>query len=478
MNTPLEQIDQNLELIIQHYNTDRVLADFGIRIIGVLETWAVPTGNYEYGDAYAVGADHPYEIYIYTRADATHDEDYWLNIGPIAIQGPRGPIGPIGLTGEKGDKGDKGDTGATGKTGPAGPIGPMGEQGPQGEQGIQGPAGVPGNAFKIIGIITDPNTELPNPNTVGRDYAYLFTENEIQYIYFIAGVEPNLSWQRIPFENATQITVGGEPVELFDADTKVDKNTEANKGIRYYAVSNNGNQMMRNCTDQMNRFNAGNIVNLIGTNLGDVAPTASGGGLGTVVVPMCQKNYHAAPKKYIDDGFVAKNTDTGSYRVYQITPTGTQGVRAIATSAAGITAGQMPIYWGNTVATGDTEPTGKGVLITSSPTKDYHCATKRYVDLLASSQYILSGGAITSIESGSIVYEGRALLKDGSKALVVVNGDPITFDSFVSTAGITYVVRDGATTSYTGNISQIECNPDQVVVITSSPIKSVNPSEI
>jgi hypothetical protein len=178
----------------------------------------------------------------------------------------------------------------------------------------------------------------------------------------------------------------------------VAKNTESGKGIRYYAVSNAGEQIIRSCTDQMNRFDAGNIVNLIGINLGDTAPTAGKGGLGTVLVPMCQKDYQAAPK--------------------------------------------------------------------------------RYVDLLTSSRYILSGGIISSVESGSIVYEGRALLKDGSQALIVVNGDPITFDYFVSCAGVSYVVSNGITSSYSGNISQIECNSDQVVVITSSPIKSVNPSEI
>ena len=155
---------------------------------------------------------------------------------------------------------------------------------------------------------------------------------------------------------------------------------------------------MRNCTDQLNRYEAGNVVNLIGITLGDTAPTASAGGLGTVVVPMCQKDYQAAPK--------------------------------------------------------------------------------RYVDLLTSSRYILSGGAITSIKTGSIVHEGRALLKDGSKALIIVNGDPITFDSFVSCAGITYVVNGGVVTSYAGNISHIESNSDQIVLITSSPITSVNPNSI
>ena len=147
----------------------------------------------------------------------------------MGIQGPQGP---------------KGEIGPQGPQGPIGPQGPRGEIGPQGETGPQGPAGqngTPGNAVRIIGIITDPLTELPTPGTVDRDYAYLYTENDIQYIYFLTGIEPDLGWERIPFENATQITVNGEYVEIFNADTKRDL-LEPIKGFyQVYAVQPTAN---------------------------------------------------------------------------------------------------------------------------------------------------------------------------------------------------------------------------------------------
>lgn len=91
-----EQVAENKRLIEQHYTVDRVLAEFGIRIIGQVETEAdLPNPSYfygEYGDAYAIGRQAPYSIAIWTRANTTHAEDYWLNIGPIAIQGPAGPV--------------------------------------------------------------------------------------------------------------------------------------------------------------------------------------------------------------------------------------------------------------------------------------------------------------------------------------------------------------------------------------------------
>ena len=48
------------------------------------------------GDAYSVGAEAPYDIYIYDGAR-------WINNGKLQ--------GPQGIQGEKGDKGDKGETG-------------------------------------------------------------------------------------------------------------------------------------------------------------------------------------------------------------------------------------------------------------------------------------------------------------------------------------------------------------------------------
>ena len=89
-----EQVLKNKEDIAAHYNMDRVLANFGIRVIGqvasVEELPAPETFTGEYGDAYAVGAAEPYTFYIWTRADinAGHPTDYWFDVGRLAIVGP------------------------------------------------------------------------------------------------------------------------------------------------------------------------------------------------------------------------------------------------------------------------------------------------------------------------------------------------------------------------------------------------------
>ena len=131
------------------------------------------------GDAYGVGAEAPYDIYIYDGVTGA-----WINNGPLqgakgekgdkgdpgakGETGSTGPTGADGVTptigtngnwylgetdtgkpsrGEKGDKGDKGNPGAKGEpgeTGPKGPTGPQGETGPQGPTGPAGDNGAPG----------------------------------------------------------------------------------------------------------------------------------------------------------------------------------------------------------------------------------------------------------------------------------------------------------------------------------------------
>lgn len=89
-----EQVQKNKEDIAAHYNVDRVLADFGIKVVGQVSSEAdLPdpsTYTGDYGDAYAVGEQEPYTFYIWTRADvdAGHPDDYWFNIGQLAIVGP------------------------------------------------------------------------------------------------------------------------------------------------------------------------------------------------------------------------------------------------------------------------------------------------------------------------------------------------------------------------------------------------------
>ena len=189
----------------------------------------------EYGDAYAIGAEPPYDFYIWTRADidSGHPEDYWLNIGELSIIGPRG---------DKGEKGDKGDSGPSGQStkwisqlgapttllngkendqyldtntgnvyqynngwqlkgnikGPAGQIGPKGERGERGLIGPVGPKGDIGPAGQTITIIAEleKTNQLPSPYDVPRHYAYLIPDEsdpERKILWVIMGSD-ELVW--------------------------------------------------------------------------------------------------------------------------------------------------------------------------------------------------------------------------------------------------------------------------------------------
>ena len=223
-----EQVLKNKEDIAAHYNIDRVLADFGIRIIGTVESYAdLPdpeTFEGAYGDAYAVGTEAPYDFYIWTRPDANsgHDSAYWFDIGQLAIVGPEGPQGPQGEPGPKGDKGDRGEPGLTGAQGPAGPKGATGPTGPKGDTGARGPAGNPAQNVVILGTV-DSVSQLPAPSSVARNGAYLVVSDDEYSMYIITGTT-NLMWESVgPFNTATQVSVNGEYVASFDADTKLDK---------------------------------------------------------------------------------------------------------------------------------------------------------------------------------------------------------------------------------------------------------------
>ena len=66
----------------------------GIRVIGAIDALPIPEGTYEYGDAYMVGTETPYDMYIYTRPDGNvHTEGYWFPIGKFPMPGPKGDKG-------------------------------------------------------------------------------------------------------------------------------------------------------------------------------------------------------------------------------------------------------------------------------------------------------------------------------------------------------------------------------------------------
>jgi len=89
-----EQIQENLRLIIEHYNIDRVLADYGIKVVGEAVSEAqLPnplTYTGSYGDAYAVGLVAPYNFFVFTRPFEGETDPHWFNLGKLAIQGPAG----------------------------------------------------------------------------------------------------------------------------------------------------------------------------------------------------------------------------------------------------------------------------------------------------------------------------------------------------------------------------------------------------
>lgn len=259
-----EQVQKNKEDIANHYNIDRVLAEVGIKVIGqlpTLEDLEDKVGT-EYGDAYAIGTEPPYDFYIWTRADVDsgHLEDYWFNIGQLAVIGPQGPMGPQG---EKGDRGESsmwyyGTTPSNPREGDmllqssgnvlryqkVGPLqyswvqvvnikganGLNGLQGPQGPQGIQGPQGPKGDTgdvggfINIYGILTNVN-QLPNPDTLNnRTIAYLIGTGYPYDLYIQAGdANGPVIWVNSgPLNVSTLVFVNGEAQNTWNADVKAD----------------------------------------------------------------------------------------------------------------------------------------------------------------------------------------------------------------------------------------------------------------
>ena len=189
-----EQVLKNKSDIEFLFDSQGVLNEFGIKVVGVVaDEIDLPASADDYGDAYAVGVETPYSVYIWTRANNVHPNDYWFNIGEFPLQGPQGPQGPRGTTGEQGERGIQGPQGVQGIQGIAGP---QGNQGPQGAQGVQGPKGDKGDAgagFKVVGTLSNVN-QLPTPSAEIQNEAYLVTIDGAYHLYIITGVDPNLLW--------------------------------------------------------------------------------------------------------------------------------------------------------------------------------------------------------------------------------------------------------------------------------------------
>ena len=231
-----EQVKKNMDDIKYMLEEEGVLNEFGIKVVGQITSDnqlpdpATYTG--EYGDAYAVGRSAPYTLYIYTRANGSHPNDYWFNIGQFPLPGPKGPVGPQGPQGPQGTRGSTWTSGQVTPThgtsddlakdkylntsngdvynytgtrwqlvgnikGPQGIQGPQGNVGPQGPQGIQGPKGdigPAGPAFVIAGKVANEN-QLPNPSTLADNIAYLVGSNNDYDLY--VQLQDTGTWQNV-----------------------------------------------------------------------------------------------------------------------------------------------------------------------------------------------------------------------------------------------------------------------------------------
>ena len=99
-----EQVKENMDDIHYLMTEGQVLSDFGIKVVGEVDSLAeLPTveeykeahQDWSYGDTYAVGTQEPYALYILTRSSGNL-ADHWFEIGEFPVPGPQGERGPRG----------------------------------------------------------------------------------------------------------------------------------------------------------------------------------------------------------------------------------------------------------------------------------------------------------------------------------------------------------------------------------------------
>lgn len=316
-----EQVQKNKEDIARHYEMSRVLQNYGIIIVGSVDApEQLPdpqTYTGSYGDSYSVGAAAPYSFYVFTRPNQAigQTENRWLDLGELAIPGPQGPEGEQGVQGPQGSStrwfsqagrpagagfknGDQwldtttGDvlqynnnvwtvTGnIAGTQGPVGPRGNPGPQGPEGPQGPRGPAGNPSPVVDIMGELSDVD-QLPTPGTLPTNAGYLIPIGGVNHLFIIIAGQWTDSGQ---WGGGATITVGGEVVFNFDADTKVDVLISGYNVKSVYISNPNGSTGLLQ----------------IGTSYNQIPVRTTGG---NIIVPTTGLNgdAYAVPKKYVDD---------------------------------------------------------------------------------------------------------------------------------------------------------------------------------
>ena len=226
-----EQVLANTQDIEDFKSGNQTIAEFGITVVGILSSIDdLPATGINYGDAYLIGTDHPYDMRVWTRDEADNTAK-WVDLGQFPLAGPKGDKGDVGskisfgstdplnnptasndyyintttgywfvssydipsnkyiwvksfsLKGLKGDTGLQGPTGPTGARGPQGYTGAIGPTGPKGDKGDIGPA------FKVLGTLTS-TANLPTPTKALQDQgaAYIIPNSSgVKHIWVIQG---------------------------------------------------------------------------------------------------------------------------------------------------------------------------------------------------------------------------------------------------------------------------------------------------
>ncbi len=224
-----EQVLKNKNDIQDFKDGNQTIAEFGIKVVGIVSDAAsIPAVGEEFGDAYLVGTQPPYDMRVWTR-NVNENTAAWVDLGQFPLQGPKGDKGPQGTTWTVGYGAPKYDPSRSGDMyldkvtgngyisttlsgslkwelnfnlkGPRGMDGPRGQQGLQGEKGAkgdkgeigpagpQGPRGAVGPAFNVQGTLAS-SANLPTPTADMQDkgYAYIIPDTEgNKHIWIIQG---------------------------------------------------------------------------------------------------------------------------------------------------------------------------------------------------------------------------------------------------------------------------------------------------
>lgn len=411
-----------VDAVNKHYDVDRVLTDFGIRVLGRVNYAADIPGNggsiedrYQghFGDAYLVSQNHdgqaPFDIFIWTRLtpDSVEPEGYWLNLGLLSTVGPEGPEGKTGPIGPRGENtrwyifttlpqggdykpGDvallpngnvymyvseeygwsnasqvniKGPSGSPGRNGQTPYIGPDGMWWISNQStGVRAEGRDGANGVPGTAILIQGKLSsvdlLPDAATAPRNYGYLITVNNVVRLYYIAGIEGEESWQYIEYSGNGTILTT-DGVSLSTWDT----NTKVDKTVqnrRIYGTDDNGNQTVYYSSKSPG---GGDNSIPIRTIYGNIrVPLQPGQGIPST----SETNECATSKKYVDDLAATKLDKTNRKTCVYATDNNGES-STISYSSGAQTYTMMYRYTDGRCKVG-------------TPVTDDDCATKKYVD--------------------------------------------------------------------------------------------------